>query len=56
MDGNRDESERCIQIAERKIKDGDYASALKFLRKADKLFPSPVAKGQLTFITLQDEY
>lgn len=45
MEGNRDESERCIEIAERKIRDGDYASALKFLKKADKLYPSPAAKG-----------
>ena len=46
MDGNKDESERCIQIAERKIKAGDYEAAIKFLRKADKLYPSQAAQGK----------
>ena len=45
MDGNKDESIRCIHIAERRIKDGDFTAALKFLRKADKLYPSRAAQG-----------
>lgn len=52
MDGNKDESERCIEIAEQKIKQGDYTSALKFLRKADQLYPSTVAKGEIVLINL----
>jgi DnaJ family protein B protein 12 len=45
MDGNKDESERCIQIAERRIRDGDFEQAIKFLRKADKLYPSIAAQS-----------
>ena len=45
MDGNKDESERCIQIAERRIKEGEYEQAVKFLRKADKLYPSAAAQS-----------
>lgn len=45
MDGNKDESQRCIQIALEAAKSGDLLRAEKFLRKADNLFPSPKAKG-----------
>lgn len=45
MDGNKDESQRCIHIALEAAKSGDLLRAEKFLRKADNLFPSPKAKG-----------
>jgi hypothetical protein len=45
MDSNRDESERCIQLAEHCIRNNQNDKALKFLLKADRLFPSPKAKG-----------
>lgn len=45
MDGNKDESQRCIHIALEAAKAGDLLRAEKFLRKADNLYPSPKAKG-----------
>lgn len=46
MDGNKDESQRCIIIALDAAKSGDLKRAEKFLRKADSLFPSQRAKGK----------
>ena len=46
MDGNKDESEKCIAIALKYIRTGDRGKALKFLSKADKLYPSKHAKGK----------
>jgi len=45
MDSNRDESERCIELAKNLIKSNEYQKALKYLIKAEKLFPSKQAKG-----------
>lgn len=45
MEGNKDESERCIKIAQKYIATGDTDKALKFLSKAERLFPSKRAKG-----------
>lgn len=47
MEGNRDEAERCIEIAERCILDGKREKAEKFLMKAEKLYTTPKAKGML---------
>lgn len=46
MDGNKDEAQRCINIALDAAKSGDLQRAEKFLRKADSLFPSQKAKGK----------
>lgn len=55
MDGNKDESQRCIIIALEAAKSGDLLRAEKFLRKADNLFPSPKAKGmtRMTYETIE---
>lgn len=45
MEGNKDEADRCINIAIDAAKSGDFQKAAKFLRKADKLFPTARAKG-----------
>lgn len=45
MEGNKDEAERCIDIAIDAAKLGNYERAEKFLRKADALFPTQKAKG-----------
>lgn len=45
MEGNKDESEKCIRIAERAFAAGDKEKALKFVAKAEKLYPSKRAKG-----------
>ena len=45
MEGNRDESERCMKLAEDYIKLGLTEKAKKFLHKAERLYPSKQAKG-----------
>lgn len=46
MDGNKDESERCAQLARRLIAEGNPERALKYLLKAQKLFPSDSVRGK----------
>ena len=46
MEGNRDESNRCIRFAEKCLKLGDTEQALKYLNKAERLFPSMRARGE----------
>lgn len=45
MESNRDEAERCIQIAAQALRDSKLEKAEKFLKKADKLYPTQKAKG-----------
>lgn len=45
MEGNRDEAEKCIKIATKALEAGDKDKALKFLNKAEKLYPTDRAKG-----------
>ncbi|GAQ78316.1 DnaJ heat shock family protein [Klebsormidium nitens] len=40
MDGNKDDAERCADIGEAAFRKGDFNKALKFLGKAQKLYPS----------------
>lgn len=49
MEGNRDEAERCIAIAVQAVRDAKIEKAEKFLRKAEKLYPSQKAKGNSIF-------
>ncbi|XP_061536361.1 dnaJ homolog subfamily B member 14 [Phycodurus eques] len=51
MEGNRDEAEKCINIASKAIEVGDKEKALKFLHKAEKLFPTGRAKVLLEALT-----
>ncbi|XP_030643881.1 dnaJ homolog subfamily B member 14 [Chanos chanos] len=44
MEGNRDEAEKCINIATKALEAGDKEKALKFLNKAEKLYPTEKAK------------
>jgi hypothetical protein len=46
MEVNKDEAERCIELAERFILEGKKDKAEKFLRKAERLFPTQKAKGK----------
>ena len=46
MDGNKDESNRCIRLAEKCLQLGDTQQALKYLNKAERLFPSARARGE----------
>lgn len=45
MEVNKDEAERCIQIAIEAFKSGNVERSEKFLRKAENLFPTQRAKG-----------
>lgn len=47
MEGNRDEAEKCINIASKAFEAGDKEKALKFLNKAEKLYPTDRAKGNI---------
>ncbi|XP_017276279.1 dnaJ homolog subfamily B member 14 [Kryptolebias marmoratus] len=51
MEGNRDEAEKCIKIATKALEAGDKEKALKFLNKAEKLFPTDRAKALLDALT-----
>ncbi|XP_062902985.1 dnaJ homolog subfamily B member 14 [Mobula hypostoma] len=51
MEGNRDEAEKCLRIARKALQDGDQVKALKFLNKAEKLYPSAEAKALIDAIT-----
>ncbi|NP_001071255.1 dnaJ homolog subfamily B member 14 [Danio rerio] len=44
MEGNRDEAKKCLNIAVKAIEDGNKNKALKFLYKAEKLYPTEKAK------------
>ena len=46
MEVNKDESERCVDIALEAIRNGNVERAEKFLRKADNLFPNQRAKSE----------
>lgn len=51
MEGNKDEAERCIGIAERLFNEGQRDKAEKFLIKADKLYPTKKAKDLLELLS-----
>ncbi|XP_048855865.1 dnaJ homolog subfamily B member 14 [Brienomyrus brachyistius] len=51
MEGNRDEAEKCINIATKAFEAGDKEKALKFLNKAEKLYPTEKAKALLDVLT-----
>ncbi|KAK2583005.1 hypothetical protein KPH14_009050 [Odynerus spinipes] len=48
MDGNKDEAERCVELAERYIREKKFEDAEKFIRKAHKLFPMKKTEDLLT--------
>ena len=47
MEGNRDEAERCIEIAVVAWREAKFDKAEKFLRKAETLYPTQKAKDLL---------
>ncbi|KAJ1206211.1 hypothetical protein NDU88_001620 [Pleurodeles waltl] len=51
MEGNRDEAERCLRIAREALEAGERERALRFLNKAEKLYPTQAAKVLLDAIT-----
>ncbi|XP_076368277.1 dnaJ homolog subfamily B member 12-like [Tachypleus tridentatus] len=50
MEGNKDESEKCIELALKYLNEGNTEKAMKFLEKAEKLFPTDRAKDILDLL------
>lgn len=46
MEGNKDESEKCIRLAEKCIRIGDKDRAERYLSKALRLYPTKRAEGE----------
>lgn len=44
MEGNKDEAQRCVELAEKYLAEGKYDKAEKFLLKGQKLFPTTKAE------------
>ncbi|KYN04532.1 PREDICTED: dnaJ homolog subfamily B member 12-like [Cyphomyrmex costatus] len=52
MDSNKDEAERCMELAERFMKERKYEETEKFARKAQKLYPTKKAEDLLAEVTV----
>ncbi|XP_052358758.1 dnaJ homolog subfamily B member 14-like [Oncorhynchus keta] len=50
MEVNRDEAERCIDIASAALTNNQAEKAVRFLEKAQKLFPTDKARALLDLI------
>ncbi|XP_041968176.1 dnaJ homolog subfamily B member 14 [Aricia agestis] len=48
IEGNKDDAERCIEIAQKALSSGDLEKAERFLLKAERLYPTARAKELLT--------
>lgn len=46
MEGNKDESERCMAIAEQSLSKKEFDKAVKFAQKADQLYSTEVTKSK----------
>lgn len=46
MESNKDEAERCITIALKAIQSNQPDRALRFLEKAQRLYPTPRVRGE----------
>ncbi|CAD1477136.1 unnamed protein product [Heterotrigona itama] len=55
MDSNKDEAERCMELAERYLREKRYEEAEKFLRKAQKLYPTKKAEDVLAKVSKQNQ-
>ncbi|KAF9545298.1 hypothetical protein EC957_011052 [Mortierella hygrophila] len=54
MEVNKDEAQRCMDIARRHLSSGNYSSARKFATKSIALFPTPEAKAFLAKVDTQE--
>ncbi|XP_063218196.1 dnaJ homolog subfamily B member 12 [Bacillus rossius redtenbacheri] len=55
MEVNKDEADRCIELAEKYLTEGQKDKAEKFLLKAERLFPSQKAKDLLARVSAAGE-
>ncbi|KAK3835553.1 MAG: hypothetical protein J3R72DRAFT_477479 [Linnemannia gamsii] len=54
MEVNKDEAQRCLDIARRHLNSENYSSAKKFATKSLALFPTPEAKAFLAKVNLEE--
>ncbi|XP_076230829.1 dnaJ homolog subfamily B member 12 [Calliopsis andreniformis] len=52
MDSNKDEAERCMELGERYLREKKYEEAEKFVRKAQKLYPTKKAEDVLARVAM----
>lgn len=45
MDSNKDEADKCMEIAEKYMRESKFEEAEKFVKKALKLYPSKRVEG-----------
>ena len=46
MESNRDEAVKCLGLAEKFLREGNFDKAERFILKSQKLFPTDKAKGK----------
>ena len=51
MEANKSDAEKCIRIAQNAANSGDYEKAIKFLTKAQKLYPSEKITGMKIYLS-----
>ena len=44
-DGNKDEAEKCFNLAQKYFKEGSREKAIRFTQKAERLYPTQKAQG-----------
>lgn len=52
MDSNKDEAERCMELMERYLREKKYEEAEKFVRKAQKLYPTKKTEDVLAKVAM----
>lgn len=45
-DGNKDEAEKCFNLAQKYFKEGNREKAVRFAQKAERLYPSSKSQGE----------
>ncbi|OAD59381.1 DnaJ like protein subfamily B member 12 [Eufriesea mexicana] len=55
MDSNKDEAERCMELAELYLREKKYEEAEKFVRKAQKLYPTKEAEDVLAKVIMMSK-
>lgn len=45
-DGNKDEAEKCFNLAQKYFKEGSREKAARFAQKAERLYPSAKSQGE----------
>ena len=55
MEANKSDCEKCIRIAQTAAGIGDYEKAIKFLNKAQKLYPMDHIESKFIIIGFKSE-